>query len=232
MPNAPRSRLLTSPDRIVEAAGHLRTSVIQPVLDIVGDRWTLAILARLFAGDQRFDELQTSLGTARSTLSGRLEDLVQHGLVARRRYQSKPPRDDYLLTEMGRDTSQIMLMIQRWDSIWALGDEDVPGLPALRHACAAPLKPYMICAACNQPVRGRDILYAVGPGASPDGLPSLRRRPRRRSAATGAGLARPGGRAAAYPDPSRMRQGPVAQGRVFRLRRDRRNGGAGNDLNL
>ncbi len=185
MPTAPRARLLTSPDRIAEAALHLRTSIIQPVLDIVGDRWTLAILARLFQGERRFDVLQAGLGTARSTLSGRLDDLVHHGLVERRRYQAHPPRDEYLLTASGRDTSQIMLLLQRWDATWGAGEDADGGMPRLRHHCAAPLKPYMICGACKQPVRARDILYEAGPGLMASGLPSRQRRPRRRSGPAG-----------------------------------------------
>lgn len=157
--------------------------MILPVLDIIGDRWTLAILARMFVGERRFEELQTALGMARSTLSSRLDDLVHNGLVERRRYQVKPQRDEYLLTDTGRDTDQIMLMIQRWDATWGGGEGEDSILPELRHTCDAPLKPYLICKACLQPVRARDIKYSPGPGALPEGLPSRQRRPRRRSGA-------------------------------------------------
>jgi DNA-binding HxlR family transcriptional regulator len=168
-------------ERVRAASGHLRSSVILPVLDIIGDRWTLHILAGLLADNRRFDLLQGALGIARSTLSARLEDLVQHGLADRHRYQDRPPRDDYVLTEAGRDILPIVLLIRRWDAIW--GPQDAAaGEEPVHRACGRALRPVLVCAHCANPVRMRDVAYVAGSGASGDILPSRRRRPRRRSA--------------------------------------------------
>lgn len=182
-------RPLEETDRVAEASGHLRTSIILPVLDMVGDYWTFRILAAMLAGRNRFDTLQASLGIARSTLSGRLEDLVQHGLATRHQYQSNPPRDDYILTEVGRDILPVVLLIQRWDATWGPDEPDggsgITDILEFRHrTCGQMLRPVLVCRACGQPVRVRDVSYAPGPGARPDGLPSRQRRARRRSAPT------------------------------------------------
>ena len=54
-------------------------------------------------GVTRFDEFQKSLQIARNTLSDRLSELVDAGVLTKRFYQDNPPRYEYVLTEMGHD---------------------------------------------------------------------------------------------------------------------------------
>ena len=49
-------------------------------------------------GLTRFDEFQKSLGIAPNMLTRRLNALVEAGLLERRRYSERPPRDEYVLT--------------------------------------------------------------------------------------------------------------------------------------
>ena len=72
-------------------------------LERVGEWWSMLILRDAFAGMTRFDEFQQSLGIAPNMLTRRLAALVESGLLERRRYSERPPRDEYLLTERGRD---------------------------------------------------------------------------------------------------------------------------------
>ena len=41
-------------------------------------------------------------------LTRRLDALVEAGLLERRRYNERPPRDEYLLTERGRDFRPVL----------------------------------------------------------------------------------------------------------------------------
>src|SRR5215471_4914751 len=66
-------------------------------LEIVGDWWSPLILRDLFAGIARFEDLAKDLGVSRSLLTLRLEHLVERGVVERRRYSERPPRDRYAL---------------------------------------------------------------------------------------------------------------------------------------
>ncbi|MFO0988066.1 MAG: winged helix-turn-helix transcriptional regulator, partial [Alphaproteobacteria bacterium] len=72
--------------RAAEAARHIRASLVIPVLDIIGDRWTLLLVAALAAGPARFDGLARRIGIARSTLAQLLEDLARDGLIERIAY--------------------------------------------------------------------------------------------------------------------------------------------------
>ncbi|WP_089606424.1 winged helix-turn-helix transcriptional regulator [Acinetobacter piscicola] len=83
-------------------------------LDNVGEWWSILILRDAFYGMKRFDEFQTSLGVASSTLTRRLNGLVDSGLLERYQYSSKPPRDEYHLTQRGRDFKSVLISLMDW----------------------------------------------------------------------------------------------------------------------
>ena len=77
-------------------------------LEHVGEWWSMLILRDAFAGVTRFDDFQTNLGIAPNMLARRLAALVEGGLLERRRYQERPPRDEYVLTARGRDFKPVL----------------------------------------------------------------------------------------------------------------------------
>ena len=77
-------------------------------LEHVGEWWSMLILRDAFAGLTRFEEFRENLGIAPNMLARRLAALVEAGLLERRRYQQHPPRDEYLLTERGRDFRPVL----------------------------------------------------------------------------------------------------------------------------
>ena len=83
-------------------------------LERVGEWWSILILRDAFHGLTRFDEFQRSLGIATNMLARRLQSLVEGGLLERRRYQERPPRDEYLLTDRGRDFHQVLVALLAW----------------------------------------------------------------------------------------------------------------------
>jgi len=85
-------------------------------MDLIGERWTVLILRDLFRhGAVRFQDLQDSLsGIAPNTLSARLKDLEQNGLVERRTYSEHPPRLEYQLTDRGKSLGPILKALRDW----------------------------------------------------------------------------------------------------------------------
>ncbi|MBO9498636.1 MAG: helix-turn-helix transcriptional regulator [Novosphingobium sp.] len=83
-------------------------------LDCVGDRWSMLVLRDVERGMHRFDRLQASLGIAPNILSSRLAALVEEGLLEKRRYNERPPRYEYVLTDAGRDFIPILVAIGAW----------------------------------------------------------------------------------------------------------------------
>src|SRR3954469_18978997 len=78
-------------------------------LERVGEWWSMLILRDAFAGMKRFEDFRESLGIAPNMLTRRLNALVEAGFLERRRYRERPPRDEYLLTERGRDFRPVLI---------------------------------------------------------------------------------------------------------------------------
>jgi DNA-binding HxlR family transcriptional regulator len=83
-------------------------------LEHVGEWWSILILRDAFRGLTRFDEFRDDLGVAPNILTRRLKALVAAGLLERRRYCERPPRDEYLLTERGRDFRPVLISLLVW----------------------------------------------------------------------------------------------------------------------
>ncbi|MDF0488336.1 helix-turn-helix domain-containing protein [Sphingomonas sp. H39-1-10] len=80
----------------------------------VGDTWSMLILRNAGLGQTRFDQFQKTLGIAPNILTRRLAALVAAGLLERRRYSARPPRDEYVLTEAGRDYLPVLHALGGW----------------------------------------------------------------------------------------------------------------------
>jgi HxlR-like helix-turn-helix len=74
--------------------------------------------------------------------------------LARRQYQSSPPRHDYHLTAAGRELVPVMHALRAWGDTWAVVE---PPLRAEHHG--HPISPYVGCATCGEPVREGDLEF-------------------------------------------------------------------------
>ena len=83
-------------------------------LERVGEWWSILILRDAFQGLTQFDQFQKDLGIAPNMLTRRLTALVDAGLLERRRYTERPPRDEYVLTERGRDFRPVLWALLAW----------------------------------------------------------------------------------------------------------------------
>jgi DNA-binding HxlR family transcriptional regulator len=78
-------------------------------------KWTLLIIRDLLGGTRRFGELRSSLdGISSKTLTDRLRQLADDGLVSRTMYAEIPPRVEYTLTERGRAAAPIIEALGTW----------------------------------------------------------------------------------------------------------------------
>jgi DNA-binding HxlR family transcriptional regulator len=83
-------------------------------LDFLGDAWTMLILRDAGAGLTRFDQFRKSLGIAPTMLTKRLATMTQEGLLEKRLYSERPPREEYILTKAGRDYLPVLFLIAAW----------------------------------------------------------------------------------------------------------------------
>ena len=133
-------------------------------LERVGEWWSILILRDAFYGLTRFDEFQKSLGIAPNMLTRRLEALVEAGLLERRRYSERPPRDEYVLTERGRDFRPVLLAFMAWGNRH-LAPEGV-SVQLVDAATGRPAEPVLVDRVTGRPLDGPGFVVAAGPAAS------------------------------------------------------------------
>lgn len=90
--------------------------VIGKALNIIGTKWTFLIVRDLLIEHTlRFSELLKSLdGISPKTLSLRLKELEDQGIVSRTVYPEVPPRVEYSITEKGKLLEPIFIELKRF----------------------------------------------------------------------------------------------------------------------
>ncbi|USQ98518.1 winged helix-turn-helix transcriptional regulator [Caulobacter sp. RL271] len=156
-----------------KAPSLVRRSSAARALNLIGDRWTLLVLYAAFMGIKRFDGFVDLTGIARSLLTDRLKRLEAAGILERRPYQDRPPRHEYRLTAMGRDLYDSALMLLGWEMHWRF-DPDCPSHRIVHEPCGQPLRPVLVCKACGEAVKVRDVTLSTGPGAGLEPAPPAR----------------------------------------------------------
>ncbi|WP_306319135.1 MULTISPECIES: helix-turn-helix domain-containing protein [unclassified Streptomyces] len=88
---------------------------IRQILDRVGDKWSLLVIAVVEAGPLRYTDLQRQIpGISQRMLTLTLRQLQQDGLISRTAYAEVPPRVEYELTPMGRGLRDIVTRLIEW----------------------------------------------------------------------------------------------------------------------
>jgi DNA-binding HxlR family transcriptional regulator len=88
---------------------------IREVLDRVGDKWTLLVIATLQNGTRRYTDLQRTVpGISQRMLTLTLRQLVQDGLATRTSYPEVPPRVEYALTPLGASLLDVAGSLLGW----------------------------------------------------------------------------------------------------------------------
>lgn len=139
----------------------VRVCSVTDAVNVLGDRYSLPIVRELLYGNGRFSDLVALLGAPRTLLTGRLRKLEQLGLIERRRYSQHPPRDEYLLTDAGRDLLPVLIALKEWGDNHC-GQSRKSERLKFSHVCGKPLRTETICSVCRQVVRFAD-LRVTGP---------------------------------------------------------------------
>ncbi|HEY3506551.1 MAG TPA: helix-turn-helix domain-containing protein [Actinocatenispora sp.] len=133
-------------------------------LEVIGERWTMLVLRDAFYGVRRFSDFHDHLAAPRAVLTERLATLVDAGVLARRRYQQSPPRDEYVLTARGRELWPTVYTLVHW------GERHLSEGGARRtfhHAgCGHRLDALGCCPRCAASVPAADVEIRPGPGLS------------------------------------------------------------------
>ena len=88
---------------------------IRRAADLLERRWTVSILWASYEGAVRFNEFLQVLGSVPpATLTARLAELEEAGVLERRVFDSRPPRVEYRLTAAGRRLRYVVEALNAW----------------------------------------------------------------------------------------------------------------------
>jgi DNA-binding HxlR family transcriptional regulator len=132
-----------------------RSTSVGGTLAAIGDRWGFFVLWLAFAGITKFDHFHRILGIARTTLTARLDRVVQQGLLDRVLYQDRPPRHDYHLTSKGKALCPVLLTLFDWGKR-GLGTE-MTDASVLHKSCGKPLRILVICENCKEVANPHEV---------------------------------------------------------------------------
>ncbi|TDC97150.1 transcriptional regulator [Nonomuraea deserti] len=139
---------------------------IERTLDIVGEKWTFLVLREAFSGVRRFADMQAITGAPRQVLSARLARLVDEGLLRKEPYREpgQRQRDEYRLTDKGRDLYPLMVALMHWGDKY-LTNDDGPPVRLTHRGCGAPVEQHFRCADGHEVGGPREITPIPGEGA-------------------------------------------------------------------
>jgi DNA-binding HxlR family transcriptional regulator len=107
-----------------EPSQQVEGPVFDPVaraMDLIGERWLLVLVRQLLGGPRGFQMLRERTGIAPRVLSSRLRQLTERGFIESVQVGT---RQQYALTESGRDLAPIVRSIARW---WVLNHQENSG---------------------------------------------------------------------------------------------------------
>jgi DNA-binding HxlR family transcriptional regulator len=88
---------------------------VREVLNRVGDKWSVQIVALLGGGAMRFSELRRAIeGISQRMLTLTLRGLERDGLIARTVFPEIPPRVEYELTRLGQTLLEPIQGLADW----------------------------------------------------------------------------------------------------------------------
>ena len=92
-----------------EVAGTTARRVSRMVEDIVGCKWSLAVLAAVRGGVSRPGALEHTIeGLSKKVLNERLSKLVRFGILEKQSYVELPPRVEYRFTPFGEKFCRLL----------------------------------------------------------------------------------------------------------------------------
>jgi DNA-binding HxlR family transcriptional regulator len=88
-------------------------------IELIGKRWSGAIISVMFKGASRFCEVREAIpGISDRLLTERLKELEGAGIVVREVEPTRPPQVSYRLTPKGRALSPVLESIASWGHDW------------------------------------------------------------------------------------------------------------------
>ena len=88
---------------------------VNAILSRIGDKWSVLIVMELAKSARRFNELKRDIaGVSQRMLTLTLRGLERDGLVARKVFDTVPPKVEYSLTALGHSLQEPVMALGNW----------------------------------------------------------------------------------------------------------------------
>ena len=102
------------------AVEHTLCAKFHAAVELIGRRWSGAVIQLLLRGPARFAELRDAIPDITDRmLSARLRELEEEGIIVRTVIPETPVRVEYPLTPKGRGLEPALVSIGKWAERWA-----------------------------------------------------------------------------------------------------------------
>ena len=153
---------------------------VAQALDQIGEWWSLLILRNAFNGVRTFDQFQKTLGIASNILAGRLQVLVNAGILERARDPHDGRRFEYRLTDKGRALHPVLVGLYQWGEEW-VPNEKGRRVELIDDNTGEPIAPLQVTSKDGRKLRPQEVRVEPGPGADQHILVTLAAGRQRRS---------------------------------------------------
>lgn len=140
-------------------------SFLPETLELLGDRWNMALLAAAAIGSRRFSDFERFLGTPPAVLSARLVRFQELGMLRARAAEPGNGRSEYRLTDKGRAFAPVLLQLVGWADEHADGDAE--NSIEIRHVrCGQRLRAGYRCGSCGRPLVPAEVRFELSAAPS------------------------------------------------------------------
>ena len=99
-------------------------SSVSTALHILEGKWSILVLAQLYAGPQRFNQLRRKLDQiSTKALTDTLRHLEHNEVINRQVFPTVPVTVEYSLTEKGRAFEAVLKEMEQWGQKWKKDEE-------------------------------------------------------------------------------------------------------------
>lgn len=163
-PSGDWSRNLQTTARRQRSRNDKRPSeVINETMELIGNRWSIAILGASFLGVTRFSDFQKRLSASPTIIADRLSAFADLGVLQQVPTAERADWMEYRLTAKGLAFMPVVLLVIQWGHRWFRAP-DGPALVMHHVPCGSELQVILTCSGCHEPLRGHTI-EAVQSGA-------------------------------------------------------------------
>ncbi|MCL2535503.1 MAG: helix-turn-helix transcriptional regulator [Nocardiaceae bacterium] len=145
--------------------GARRPSDLPHTMELLGNRWSVALLGAASFGATRFGEFCESTGASPAIVADRLRGFTDLGVMSERPVPGRVGRVTYHLTGKGRDFFPVMMHMVEWGQWWFRAPD---GSAVLSHhgPCAGSFSPRLVCSGCSGLLQAREIsVQSPGPAS-------------------------------------------------------------------